>query len=244
MKRDQPVLQLARLLPLAGQRQILHLGHQLGRHVGSYRDTALTATYVVGYRGSIFTGEPGKGLFDQLTLDPWAGQIAGGILHPGDARQFGQASQSRRLHIDDGAGRNVIDDDGLGGGIMYCLEVMVESFLIGTVVITGHMQGGIGPNPLSMEGVFDRFDRVVGAGPGDHRNAPRHLLDHQLHYPAVFVVSQGRTLACGPDRHYAMGTLLDMPLHQTQQRLFIQLALSKRGNQGNDWTLKHGISFS
>ena len=117
---------------------------------------------------------------------------------------------------------------------MHRLEVVVEPLLIGAVVVTGHVQGGIGSRLLGMTGVFDRLDRVVGAGPGNHRNAPRYQLDHQLHYPAVFVMGQDRALARGAHRHYAVGTLFDMPLHQTRQRLFIQLALSKGGDQGDD----------
>ena len=85
-----------------------------------------------------------------------------------------------------------------------------------------------------MKGVLDGFDRIVGARSGNHRNTASDLFDHQLHHPAVLIVGQGRALTRGTDRHNAVSTLLDMPLHQTQQRLFIQLSLSKRGDQRND----------
>ena len=100
------------------------------------------------------------------------------------------------------------------------------------------------PHLLGETGVFDGFDRIVGPRAGDDRDPSRHLLDHQLHHPAVLVVGQGRTLPRGTDRHYAMGPLLYVPLHQTSQRGLVQLALSKWGDQGNYRTLKHGISFS
>ncbi len=234
MQRNEFVLQFTRSLPLAGQRQVLHLGHQLGGHVGRHRDTTLTAADVVDHGGGIFTGEPGERLLDQLALHPGAGQIAGRILHPGDARQLGQAGQGRRLHVDDRARRDVVDDDGLAGGVVHRLEVVIEPLLIGAIVVTGHVQGGIGPHLLGIAGVFDGFNRIVGTGPGNHRDAASHQFDHQLHHPAMLVVGQGRTLARGAHRHYAVGTLFDMPLHQTRQRLFIQLALSKGGDQGDD----------
>ncbi|MNC27177.1 hypothetical protein D3C75_753410 [compost metagenome] len=124
------------------------------------------------------------------------------------------------------------------------LEVVEQAFLIRAVVVTGHMQGGIRPHLLGETGVFDGFDRVVGARTGDDRDPSRHLLDHQLHHPAMLVVGQGRALPRGTDRHYAMGPLLYVPLHQASQCGLVQLALSKWGDQGNYRTLKHGISFS
>ena len=138
------------------------------------------------------------------------------------------------MHVDDGARRNVVDDDRLGGGVVDRLEVVVEPLLIGAVIVTSHMQGGIGAHPLGMEGVLDSFDRIVGTRPGNHRNTASDLFDHQLHHPAVLVVGQGRALPRGTHRHNAVSALFDMPLHQTQQRLFIQLSLSKRGDQRND----------
>ena len=138
------------------------------------------------------------------------------------------------MHVNDGARRDVVDDDRLGGGIVYRLEVVVEPLLIGTVVVTGYMQSGISPHPLGMEGVLDGFDRIVGARSGNHRNTASDLFDHQLHHSAVLVVGQGRTFPRGTHRHNAVSALFDMPLHQTQQRLFIQLSLSKRGDQRND----------
>lgn len=121
---------------------------------------------------------------------------------------------------------------------------MEQPLLTRAIVVTGHVQGRIRPRLLGVTGVFDGLDRVVGAGTGDDGDAARHLLDHQLHHPAVFVVSQGRALSRGADRHYAVRSLRYVPLHQTGQCGLIQLALTKGGDQGNYRTLKHGISFS
>jgi len=60
----------------------------------------------------------------------------------------------------------------------------------------------------------------------------------------MLVVGQGRALSRRADRHYAMGPLLYVPLHQASQCGLVQLALSKWGDQGDYRTLKHGISFS
>ena len=106
------------------------------------------------------------------------------------------------------------------------------------------MQGGIGTGLFRFQAVLYRFQGIVGAGTGDDRHPARSLFDHQLDHPAMLVMVEGGALSRGTDRHYAVGALFNVPVHHASQSRFIQSAIGKRGDQGNNRTMDHTNSFS
>ncbi len=65
---------------------------------------------------------------------------------------------------------------------------------------------------------FDRLGGGVGTGPGDHRHAPRAVLDGHTDQLAMFVHGDRGRLAGRADDHDAVGTFGDVPVDEAAQR--------------------------
>ena len=165
--------------------------------------------------------------------------VGGGILDAGDARQLGQALHGLGQNIDDGARRDVVDNDGNIGGIVQRLKMLIKTLLIRSIVIARDMQDGIRARGLGMLGQRDCLGRIIGAGTRYNRYPSRRLLDHDLNYPAMLFMRQGGAFPRGATRDNAVGALFNMPIDKFAQRSFIYLAVAERCNKRNNRSLEH-----
>ncbi len=170
-----------------------------------------------------------------------ARHVGGRILDADHVLQLAAARQRRHRDIDDGARRDVVDEDRQVDRIADRLEVPVEAFLGRLVVVAGRMQGGVGADLLGEAGEVDRLVGRVGAGTGDHRHALPGGFDAQLDDALVLVVAEGGAFAGGADRHQPVRSLRDLPIHQLLERPFVDRAALERRNQRRIRTPKHGL---
>ena len=239
MQRHQPVLRLQRLAVIPGQAGLLHVRHHPRRHVRGDRDHAHAALRVEPVRRGVLARDLHELLAAGDPLVAHAGQVAGRVLHPDDPRQLGQLAHRLGRHVDHRPPRNVVDDDRQLAAIVQRGEMRDQAPLGWLVVVGRHHQRGIGAHLLGVLHEADRLDRVVRAGPGDHRNPPRrgahHLLDHRL----VLGMGQRRALAGRAHGHKAVAALGDMPFNKFLERLKIQLAVLERRDQGRKRSFEH-----
>ena len=159
-------------------------------------------------------------------------KVGGRVRHPGDVGMPGQFPHCLVGHGDDRPPRYVIDDhrdgDGIGNGVVVKLQTLLGRL----VVVGGDHQQGIRPRRLGVAREIHRFRRRVGAGPGDHRHAARGLVDADFYDSLVLVVAEGGRFPRRADGDQAGGAFLDLPAHQTAERILIHPVTVERGDQG------------
>ena len=173
-----------------------------------------------------------------LLADP--GQIAGGILDANDTGQLGQLTHGRRCHVDDRAARNVVDHDRNIGAVVQGLKMRHHAALGRLIVIGRHHQRRICTDTRRKLDKTNRFDGIVGASARDDRHPACRRLDHLGDHGLVLFMAQRRAFACGANGHNTGRTLLDMPFYQVFERIQIQLAVAKRGDEGWHRAFEHG----
>jgi len=114
-----------------------------------------------------------------------------------------------------------------------------QPFLGRLVVVGGDQQHAVGPGLLGLLGELDRLGGGVGAGAGNDRNPPLHLVDDGLDHVHMLVVVKRRCLAGGAARHDGIGAALNLELHQLAQLLEVHLAVVERGNDGDNASFEH-----
>lgn len=91
-------------------------------------------------------------------------EIRSGFLDAHDIGHVtGDAGHGGGQHVAAGAAGHVVQDDGHGHFGTDGLEVLVQAFLRGLVVIGGDVQGGVRPDIFGELGQRDGFAGVVGA---------------------------------------------------------------------------------
>ena len=98
----------------------------------------------------------------------------------------------------------------------------VQAFLGGLVVVRRYQQAGIGTGAFGATGQLDRLGGGIGAGAGNHRQAPAGVFDRDADDLAVLVHVERRGLAGGTDDHQRVGALLDVEVDQAAQGGVIQ----------------------
>ena len=167
--------------------------------------------------------------------------LAGGVLDAGDVLQFEQPGHGLHAHVDYRARRDVVNNDRDADGVVDRLVVLIEPFLVWLVVVGRHYQQAIRPRLLGEAGQFDRLERIVGAGTGDHRHPARSDPDADVDHTLVLVVAQRRTLAGCSDRHQPMRSLADLPVDEGTKRLFVEATVAHRRYQCSDRSCEHAI---
>lgn len=98
------------------------------------------------------------------------------------------------------------------------------------VVVRNYQQAGVGAGFLGVAGQLDGFAGRVGAGTGDHRNAPGYLFDHGFDDGDVFFYIKGRRLAGSTDRDNGMGAVLEMEVHEFAEAVPVKTPLCIHGS--------------
>ena len=234
VQRHEPVLHLQRAGVIAVEALTLQLGAEPRRHVRHHRDAAVAAGRVVGERGHVLAGELDEIGAHGVPLLRDAGEIGGRVLDAGDVRQFVEPRHGRHRHVDHRARRDIVDDDGDADGVVDRLEMPVKPLLARLVVIGRDDEQGIGAGFFRMAGERDRLGGVVGAGAGDHRHAAARRVDAPFHHLLVLVMGQGRAFAGRPDRHEAVGAVLDLPFDMGAEGLLVDGAVLERRHQSGE----------
>ena len=137
--------------------------HQARCHVGRHADVACAAAQHQGHGSGVIAREHGE-LFGYIADQPLgAFDVAGGFLDTDDPGHLGQAQHGLVLQIGHGATGHVVKNNRQGRhSFSDGLEVLVQAFLGGSVVVGHHLQLGIGPYFLSKFGQFNGFCRGIG----------------------------------------------------------------------------------
>ena len=142
-----------------------------------------------------------------------------------------KAAQHWRQHIAARAARHVVEHQGqihcLGNG----LEMQIQAFLGGLVVIGGDQQRAVGPGLFGKEGQADGFAGIVGTGPGQHRHPAFGLIDTDFNDPLVFLVGQRGGFAGGAARHQTVDAFGDLAFDKGPVGLFIHGIILERGDK-------------
>jgi soluble lytic murein transglycosylase len=240
MQRQKPVLNGDRLGQPALRPGPVHGGAKGGRDIGGDADAAMASGSEEGERGVVLPRELTEMGADCPAGVERPGEIGGGVLDPDDVGDLGEAGHRLHAHVDDGARRDVVYDhrnvDRLGDG----LEMQIKPLLRRFVVVGRDDQHPVGAGARGMGGEIDRLARAVGARPGDHRHPLGGRLDDDLDHPLVFVMAEGGRLAGRAHRHQPIGSLGDLPFHETPQRGLVDRAIgAHRRDQSDERSLEH-----
>ena len=123
-----------------------------------------------------------------MSLARHAADVAGRVLHADDVGKLAQPFHRVDRHVDDAAGRDVVNDDRDPDRVVDGLEVLVKPFLRRLVVVGGHDENGVGAGALGVHRQGDRFGGVVRARSRDDGNASARLVDADVDDAAVLVV--------------------------------------------------------
>ena len=221
---------------------IVHGSHLAGDDIGGHGDDAAAADGHEGQSGEVVTGKQAEALgalfHDQAAL----AHVAGGFFHAHDIGELmSQTAERGRQQVGAGTAGNVVGDqrhvDGFGDG----LEVTVQTFLGGLVVIGGDQQRTVGPGFLGKAGQADGFDGIVGTGTGQDGHTPLDLVDTDLDDTFMLFVGERGRFAGGAARHKAVDSLTDLEFNEFAIGGFINGAVFERRDEGGQGTEKlHG----
>ena len=169
---------------------LVHLGAEAGGDVGGDADAAMAAGGEEGERGVVFAGELAEIGADGGAGVERAGEVGGRILDADDVLVAGEAGHGLDRHVDDAAGRDVVDDDRQVDGVGDGAEVEIHALLCGPVVIGRDDEGGVGAGLFGVTGQFDRLGGAVGAGAGDDGDAAVGDFDGHFDDALVFGVDR------------------------------------------------------
>jgi len=170
--------------------------------------------------------------------------VARGLLDADDAWHLGQPHHGIVLQIGHCAPWHVVENDGqLGHSLGNGLEVLVQPFLGGLVVVGHHLQLGIGTDFVGKTGQFNRFSRRIGAATGNDGDAFGRLLDRDADDFAVFIHGDRGRFTRGPHHHNRIGALGHMPVDQFSQARVIHLAVCKHGGDQGRNAATDGAKF-
>ena len=231
MQRNQPVLDLQRLVVLAGETGLHQVRGRLRRDIRHHRDAAVRARRHAGQRRDVVARQLNELRPHRLPLHRNAADIAGRILDADDVLQLVTALHRVDAHVDHRARRDVVDHDRNADGRVDRLEVLEQAFLVRLVVIGRHDQHAVRARLLGVLRQFHRLTRIVGASAGDHGHATARLRYADFHDLAVLVVRQGRAFAGRADGHEPVLAALDDPIDQLAIGVLVHRAVLERRHQ-------------
>ncbi len=115
-------------------------------------------------------------------------------------------------------------------------EEAVKPLLAWPDVIGHDEQQGVRPIILSIAAKMDRLLQIVGSGTGYERHPAADHFGGIGNNSLTFRKRQGAGLARRARYRKAVGAAGDLPIDQVGQGLFIQVAITKRRNQGDNRT--------
>jgi hypothetical protein len=196
---------------------------------------------VVGERRHVLAGELDEIGSESMTLLGHTGEIGGRVLHAGDVLQFVEPRHGGDGHVDHRPGWDIVDDDRNADRVVHGLEMLIQAFLRRLVIIGRDDEQGIRARLFAMPGEFDRLDRVVRAGTGDHRHPALRLGDAPFDDFLVLVMGQRRALARRSHRNKAPGAVLDLPIDVSPEGLLVERAVLERRHQGGHRAFQHSV---
>ena len=169
-----------------------------------------------------------------MTLLRDARQISRRILNARNVLQLEQSRHCLDRHVNNGAWRDVVDDDRDSDCIVHRLEVFVHTFLRRLVVIRRHHKQSICARGLGMLGEIDGFARRVRAGTRDHGDAALGFIHAPFSHLAMLVVAQRWALARRADGNQPVRPLRNLPAHKRAKSLLVEAAVFEWRDQGRE----------
>ena len=157
------------------------------------------------------------------------------------AELAGHAGLRGGQDIGAGTAGHVVHEHGDGHGVVDSLEVLVDAFLRGLVVVGGDEQDGVSTHALSVLGEADGFDGIIGTRTGDDGNAALDLIHTDADGGFVFGMAHGGGFAGGAAGHEAVHTLFDLPFDMGAVGFFVDSTVLERRDQCGNGSVKHKI---
>ncbi len=229
-QRKQPVVQLARPLPVAVEGGVHHLGRLARQDVGDDGDDAPPTDREERQGDVVVAGEHGElGATGQDHLAHLV-ERARGFLDAHDVPAVaGEPRHGVGLHVDGRPALDVVGEDGEADRLRHGPEVLVETLLGWLVVVGIDDERPVGSGPFRVAGEVDGLRRGVGAGTGDDGKAVARRLHHDLHHALVLVVAERGRLAGGTARNEAVRAVRGMELHELPELRFVDFAARGTG---------------
>ena len=170
-----------------------------------------------------------------------AGNVSVGLLDGGDIRVLGQLLIGGGLDIYTRAGRDIIDDDGLGGGVCDGGVHLYKAILRCLIIVRRDNEHGVAANFAGVLCQGNGIGGVVGAGAGDDRHAALGMPDAEGKHLAVLLVGEGGALAGCAGNYERMDALGNLPVDKTAQRVIIDAGFGQRGNKRGGNAAEDGV---
>ena len=154
-----------------------------------------------------------------------------GLLDGDDVRTIGgQSGHNGDGNLDPASARDAVENDWNGDGIGHRLEVSVEAFRGGLVIVRSHLKGGIGPQSFRLKGQVHRLGSGVGSRACDDQNPSVGSLNGQFYYSPVLFVAEGGGLSRGSHGNDSGNACGDLTLDQAGQGHLIQGTVFLKGS--------------
>ena len=231
---------------VSGEELVAQLRRLLGQEVRKHRDDALAAHGEDGHDLVVVAGVDVQLVAQQRLGLHNGGDVAVGLLDGGDVGMLRQLHIGGGLDGRAGAGGDVVENEGLGGGVGDSVVHGHQAVLGGLIIVGCHHQAGVGAGLAGKAGEVDGVGRVVGAGAGDDGHPAGGALHGEGDGVAVLFVGEGGALAGGAADHQGVDSLVNLPVDKPPQLGKINAVGGKRGNEGcgcasKDRFLGHGI---
>ena len=136
-----------------------------------------------------------------------------------------------RQHVQPRPGGNIVEDAGPGAGVRDGLKAGDQPPQGRLVVVGGHQQHRVRPQPAGRFCPFHGRGRHIGAGARDHRHAPRRFADGEGDQLLVFPGRKHGTLPRGPGDDQRVHPAGQLEFNQPSEGFIVDSALSERGDQ-------------
>ena len=167
------------------------------------------------------------------------------LLESDDVLVFGKGDEGVGVNVAGGTARHVVNDDLRARFGTEGLEVLLDAFLGGVVVVTRDAEDRDFRN---LQDFFDHlhgFAGAVAAGTCNHRHAAVHIVQRELDDVEVLLVGDRRTLARGSHGKNAGNTGSDKVVNHLLHLLVVDgvaetlgIVVHQRGEQRGENTSK------
>ena len=201
------------------------LVHGARCHVGRHAHIALAAQQHQGHGGGVITRVDGKALGCLLDQPGRAFDAAAGFFQADHPGQLGQAQGGLDRHVCHGPAWHVVEHHRQVHRLEDGLEVLVDAFLRGLVVVRHHRQAAVRADLLRKAGELDGLAGGVAAGARHHGHPPANVVYRDADDLAVLLDRHRGRFAGGADHPDAVGAFGNVPVDQGAQAVVVDLAV-------------------
>ena len=132
-----------------------------------------------------------------------------------------QTNGGGSLHVDTCTTRDVIEYHWQRSGCCNGLEMLVETFLRGLVVIGADTEDAIDTTEIACLQFLDDSCRIIAAAAHENGDATLNVVNHHVLDFLFLLTCQSRSFARGSEDAEEVGSVFQLPVHESHQSFII-----------------------